>query len=398
MNILVFCDEDLGVAGGGAQQVVQFVRALEARGHILRIVAPRPSTDMKDDAALVSARGLWVWVPRVPMIRPWAYLVGSAIALLRTMWREKPDVMLWFDSPGQIAPLICAGVMRCPYVLFVNGIAGEELTGLWGWKPIRNRIQGSLRVSGRRAQAVVSVCREIPLWMQREWGIAADRCHVIRNGVDPLVCVPRQKEEACHRLGLDRSRLYIGFVGGFFPWHGLDTLVEAMTIVRRECPAAKLLLVGDGHTRPALQAMVRERGLEEAVSFVGRVPFDEVPWWIGASDVCVVLHRSVRFYPGDSMKLWEYLACARPVIATAGEGYGDTVERLGAGLSVKEEDSAALAEIMLRVLRDPASASKMGQAGRAAVVHSHTWDARAMELEQVCGVAVAEYVRDRVCA
>ncbi len=113
-----------------------------------------------------------------------------------------------------------------------------------------------------------------------------------------------------------------------------------MTIVRRECPAAKLLLVGDGHTRPALQAMVRQRGLEDAVSFVGRVRFEEVPWWIGASDVCVVLHRSVRFYPGDSMKLWEYLACARPVVATAGEGYGDMVERLGAGLSVKEEDPA----------------------------------------------------------
>jgi glycosyltransferase involved in cell wall biosynthesis len=398
MNILVFCDEDLGVAGGGAQQVVQFVRALEARGHILRVVAPRPSTDMKDDAALFSAKGLWVWVPRVPMIRPWAYLVGSAIALLWTMWREKPDVMLWFDSPGQIAPLICAGVMRCPYVLFVNGVAEEELTGLWGWKPIRNLIQGSLRVSGRRAQAVVSVCREIPLWMQREWGIAADHCHVIRNGVDPSVCVPRQKEEACHRLGLDRNGLYIGFVGGFFPWHGLDTLVEAMTIVRRECPAVKLLLVGDGHTRPALQAMVSERGLEEAVSFVGRVPFDEVPWWIGASDVCVVLHRSVRFYPGDSMKLWEYLACARPVVATVGEGYGDTVERLGAGLSVKEEDPAGLAAVVLRVLQDPALGRKMGQAGRVAVVHSHTWDARAMELEQVCRVAAAEYVRDRVCA
>ena len=364
----------------------------------MRVVAPRPSTDMKDDAALVSVRGLWIWVPRFPMIRPWAYLVGSAIALLWTMWREKPDVMLWFDSPGQIAPLICAGVMRCPYVLFVNGVAGEELTGLWGWKPIRNLIQGSLRVSVRRAQAVVSVCREIPLWMQREWGIAADRCHVIRNGVDPSVCVPHQKEEACHRLGLDRNGLYIGFVGGFFPWHGLDTLVDAMTIVCRECPAAKLLLVGDGHTRPALQAMVRQRGLEEAVSFVGRVRFDEVPWWIGASDVCVVLHRPVRFYPGDSMKLWEYLACARPVVATTGEGYGDTVERLGAGLSVKEEDPAGLAEVMLRLLRDPASARKMGQAGRVAVVHSHTWDARAMELEQVCRVAAAEYVRDRVCA
>jgi glycosyltransferase involved in cell wall biosynthesis len=79
-------------------------------------------------------------------------------------------------------------------------------------------------------------------------------------------------------------------------------------------------------------------------------------------------------------------------------GCDDTVESLGAGLSVKEEDPAALAEVVLRVLRDPALARKMGQAGRVAVVHSHTWDARAMELEQVCRVAAAEYVRDRVCA
>lgn len=253
-------------------------------------------------------------------------------------------------------------------------------------------------MSGRRAQAIVSVCREIPLWMQREWGVAADRCHVIRNGVDPSVCVPRHKKDACHRLGLDPHALYIGFVGGFFPWHGLDTLVEAMTMVCRECPAVKLLLVGDGHTSPALQAMVLQRGLNDAVSFVGRVRAEEVPWWIGASDVCVVLHRSVRFYSGDSMKLWEYMACARPVIATAGEGYGDMVEHLGAGLSVKEEDPVALAEGVIRMLRDPTSARKMGQAGHVAVVRSHTWDMRAMELEQVCGAVAAEHVRGRVCA
>lgn len=389
MNILVFCDEELGIAGGGSRQVVQFVRALAARGHKLRVVAPKPPVGMKDDATLAGARGVWVWVPRLPVIRSWAYLIGSAIALFRTMWREKPDVMLWFDSPGQIAPLICAGLMRCPYVLFVNGLPEEELAGLWRWKPIRHAIQWTLRVAVQRSQAVVSVCQEIPLWMQREWGIPADRCQVIRNGVDPSACLPRQKEDARHRLGLSPDGPYIGFVGGFFPWHGLDTLVEAMTVICRECPAAKLLLVGDGHTRPALQALVRQRGLEDAVSFVGRVGFDEVPWWIGASDVCVVLHRPVRFYPGDSMKLWEYLACARPVVATAGDGYGDLVKKLGAGLSVKGDDPVALAEGVLHVLHNPASAGRMGQAGRVAVVRSHTWDARALDLEHVCSMALA---------
>ena len=57
MNILVFCDEDLGVAGGGARQAVGFVRALAVRGHELRIVAPRPSAEMKNEPALIGVGG-----------------------------------------------------------------------------------------------------------------------------------------------------------------------------------------------------------------------------------------------------------------------------------------------------------------------------------------------------
>jgi glycosyltransferase involved in cell wall biosynthesis len=398
MNILVYCDEELGVAGGGSRQVIEFVRALAARGHAVRVVAPKPQACMDEALTLGGARAVWVRVLRLSVIRPLMYFMGSAVALFRTMRREKPDILLWFDSPGQVAPLWCARAMRCPYVLFVNGLPGEELNGLWGWAPFRGLAQRALRLSAQHAQAIVSVCREIPIWMQNEWGIEAARCQVIRNGVDASACEPRDKAEARRRLRLSLDRLYIGFVGGFFPWHGLDTLVDAMTILRRECPTATLLLVGDGRTKLALESLVQQRGLAEAVLFVGRVGFDEVPWWIGASDLCVVLHRPVRFYPGDSMKLWEYLACARPVVATAGEGYGDLVETLGAGVSVKGEDARALAEGLLRILRNPLVARKMGQCGRAAVLDSHTWEARAIELERVFGIIPIEPPRERVCA
>ncbi|MEQ1655480.1 MAG: glycosyltransferase family 4 protein [Nitrospira sp.] len=398
MNILVYCDEELGVAGGGSRQVVEFVGALAARGHAVRVVAPKPQTGREQSIALGGASPVWVRVLRVPVLRPLLYLVGSAVALLGAMWREKPEILLWFDSPGQIAPLWCSRLMRCPYVLFVNGLPDEELTGLWGWAPIRSLVQRALRVSAQQAQAVVSVCREIPQWMQCEWGIDAARCRVIRNGVNPSTCVSVDKAAARRRLGLSPDRPYIGFVGGFFPWHGLDTLVEAMVLVRREHPSATLLLIGDGQTKPALETLVRQRGLEGAVSFVGRVEFDDVSWWIGASDLCVVLHRPVRFYPGDSMKLWEYLACARPVIATAGEGYGDLVEALGAGVSVKADDVRGLAKALCGLIQNPAAASKMGQSGRHAVLGAHTWDARAVELERVLGMGSVEPLHERVCA
>ena len=398
MNILVYCDEELGVAGGGSRQVVEFVRALATRGHAVRVVAPKPPATMEQSIELGGARPVWVPVLRLPVLRPLLYLVGSAVALFLAMCREKPEILLWFDSPGQMAPLWCSRAMRCPYVLFVNGLPAEELTGFWGWAPIRGLVQRALRLSAQGAQAVVSVCREIPQWMQHEWGIDAARCSVIRNGVDPAACVPLDRAVARRRLGLSPDRPYIGFVGGFFPWHGLDTLVEAMVLVRREHPKATLLLIGDGLTKPGVEALVRQRGLEEAVSFVGRVEFDEVSWWIGASDLCVVLHRPVRFYPGDSMKLWEYLACARPVVATAGEGYGDLVEALGAGVSVQADDVRALAKGLCRLINNPAAASKMGQSGRTAVLGAHTWEARAVELERVFGISPVESLHERVCA
>lgn len=398
MNILVYCDEDLGVAGGGSRQVVEFVRALAVRGHAVRVVAPKPRHGMEPSIELDGASPVWVPVLRLPVLRPLLYFVGSAVALFLAMLREKPGILLWFDSPGQMAPLLCSRAMHCPYVMFVNGLPAEELTGLWGWSPIRGLIQRVLRWSVQGAQAVVSVCREIPQWMQREWGIEATRCHVIRNGVDPAVCVPRDRAEARRRLGLSPDRSYIGFVGGFFPWHGLDTLVEAMALVRREHPGATLLLIGDGQTKPALEALVRQQGLEDAVTFVGRVGFDEVSWWIGASDCCVVLHRPVRFYPGDSMKLWEYLACARPVVATAGEGYGDLVESLGAGVSVKADNVDALAKGLCRLLQNPVEANRMGRSGCTAVLESHTWMSRAVELERVLGMRPVEPLHERVCA
>ncbi|MGE3979685.1 MAG: glycosyltransferase, partial [Nitrospira sp.] len=150
------------------------------------------------------------------------------------------------------------------------------------------------------------------------------------------------------------------------------------------------LLVGDGQTKRALEEQVRRLQISDHVQFIGRVDFDMVPKWIAASDVCVVLHRQTRSYPGDSMKLWEYLACGRPVVATVGPGYGDTVEELHCGLSVKADDPTDLARQLQCLFVDQDLRRSMGERGRMAVVRSHTWAARAAQLDRLCGQAIAE--------
>jgi len=383
MRILVFCDEELDVAAGGARQVLELVRELALRDHEVQLVAPVPSGGPQATEHIPHVVFRYAPVLRCAGVRPLSYLLTSTVALTRQMIEWRPEVLLWFDSPGQIGPLLCAGLAGCPIVLFANGLPAEEVRGVWQWGPLKRLLTSAVKTAARRAAAVVSICPEITDWMQSAWGIPAGRCHTIRNGVDAVRFGPQEAREARRGLGLEERAHYIGFVGGFFPWHGLETLIDAVPAVLREIPDARFLLVGEGQTRADLEARARQMGVREAVRFPGRVRFDEVPRWIGACDVCVVLHRPTRLYPGDSMKLWEYLACARPVVASAGAGYGETVEKIGSGVSVRLEDPGDLARGLVGLLKDPEQRARMGRRGREAVVAGHTWSARAAQLDAV---------------
>lgn len=388
MRILTYCDEDLGIAAGGSRQVLEFVNALALRGHEVRVVAPRSERTNTSIAMTPRVELHEVPVIRRGGLRPLSFLIRSARKMMTLLREQCPDVVLWFDSPGQIAPLLALRKTRCPVVYFVNGLPNEEVQGIWRHQPLRDLLSYCLRLAVRKAAVIVSVCPELLHSLQSVEPIDSAKIAVIRNGVDPKHFSLLPQQVARRELGLVEPGPYIGFVGGFFPWHGLETLVDAVAMVAASYPTVCCLLVGDGSMKSPLEAQVRQRQLSRYIQFVGRADFDKVPQWIAACDVCVVLHRQTRSYPGDSMKLWEYLACGRPVIATAGPGYGDTVTELRCGLSAQVDDPRDLARQIITVLDDAELRENMGQQGRSAVARSHTWAARAAQLEQACQQAI----------
>jgi glycosyltransferase involved in cell wall biosynthesis len=393
MRILVFCDEDLSIAAGGARQVLELAKALSLRTHTIRIIAPQPAPghQLSQEFASLSFRTVSVW--RVAGLRPFSFLIASWNVLRQELAAWEPDVLLWFDSPGQMAPLLALSNHACASVIFVNGLPEEEVQGIWRLPFMRWMLRAALKKATRHVQAVVSICREIVVQMQESWKISPERCHIVRNGVDGDRFRPQSHEAARRALGLPDTGLYVGFVGGFFPWHGLETLIEAVPYVCEKISTATFVLVGEGQTKHALERLVQQQGLADIVRFVGRADWAQVPTWIAACDICVVLHRQTRSYPGDSMKLWEYLSCGRPVVTTAGPGYGEIVEAIGCGLAAKPDDAQDVARQLIRLLEDPDERIKMGDRGRRAVIQFHTWDARAQELEQVCSVALAAMQR-----
>ncbi len=175
--------------------------------------------------------------------------------------------------------------------------------------------------------------------------------------------------------------LYAGAFGGRH--RGLDTLVESMPEVLAAEPDAVLLLVGDGPERARLERRADELGLNGHVRFDGWQPFERIPSYIEAADVCVVPHRSTP-HTETTMphKLFQYMLVGRPVVVSDCAPLRRVVADAGAGEIFEPGDPHDLARAILR-LRDPGERFRAGAAGHAAVVERHNWRRSSRELVEL---------------
>lgn len=94
----------------------------------------------------------------------------------------------------------------------------------------------------------------------------------------------------------------------------------------------------------------------------------------------------VRSHPGDPIKMYEYMACGKPIIAANVEGYGDFVEKNGLGVSVDFADSKQLASAMDSLLKE--DLSFYGENNRRAAVNNHQWKHTVKKVNEVLNRAV----------
>jgi glycosyltransferase involved in cell wall biosynthesis len=139
-------------------------------------------------------------------------------------------------------------------------------------------------------------------------------------------------------------------------------------------PQSRLLLVGDGAGREPLAAQASSRGLGAAVHFTGAVPPSDVPGLLASMDVGVAPYpNSANFY-FSPLKVYEYMAAARPVVASRVGQLEKLIEPDVTGLLVPPGDVAALAAGLERIRREPELGWGLGQAARAQVLRNHTWE------------------------
>ena len=211
-----------------------------------------------------------------------------------------------------------------------------------------------------RAIAVSASTRE---FLVRQRHVPAERVRLIWNGA-PLAefapAGPARRRAVRNELGLPEDALVVGSIGRLSEQKGHRYLLEAAAVVLSARPEARLLLVGDGDQERALRAQAEALGIAPRVRFAGHRT--DVPALLEALDVVCIAST----YEGTPLALFEAMAAERAIVSTAVDGCREVLEDGRTGLLVPPRDPAALAEALLRVLRDPGLRRDLAGAARRA--------------------------------
>ena len=241
-----------------------------------------------------------------------------------------------------------------------------------------------------RADAVLAVSAALRDYAV-SLGVDPDRVHVLPNGVNAELFRPESPEpEVKERWGLDES-LVLGFVGGLRPWHGVEVLPALLDRLVRRHPALRMVIVGDGPLRSELERDVRERGLTESTVFTGWVPHEEVAALIRRFDVALAPYpRPDHVFYFSPLKLFEYMACGVPVVATNLGQISEVVREGETGLLCAPGDQGALVAACDRLLEDPGLRSRLGKAAAKEVHTRYTWDRNATRVVEIAESLIAK--------
>lgn len=337
------------------------VEAFRAIGHEVRVIGAAASSGARSSRAAAVKASLPGLAFEAASI---AYNVPEYLTMRRELRDWRPDLVYKRHARYDIGPLVAANQAGVPVVLEVNAVYSErpyrdfEPQAL---QPLAARLE---RQALRAARTVIAVSSPMAAQVKH---LARRDALVVPNGADPDRFNPSSVEP---RLGpWSGPGLVLGWSGGLREWHGLDLLLEALALLPGN---VRLLVVGDGPARPAVEARAAQLGVTDRVFITGLVPREAMPSYVAAMDVGVVADE--RTGVASPMKLLEYMAMGKAVVAPDLPNIRDIVAHGQTGLLFEPARAGSLSRAVEQLSTDLAR-QQLGHAARTLVITQRNWRA-----------------------
>ncbi len=331
---------------GGQNQVLLTLRGLKARGDAAELLALRDG----ELASRALDEGFVVHAIRPDSVR-WG---GSRV--LKQLMRVRRYEIVHAHDPHALTLAWLARAHRSAVLIAQRRVAN----------PL-SRVPFAL-ARYRAARRIFAVSKFIADSVIRS-GIAASQVEVIYEGVKlPDKITLGERFEARDHWKIRTTETLLGCVGYLLPEKGQEALIRALPSILKDFPACRLLLAGDGPSRPALEKLAHELNVSRSVIFAGFVEHVESVY--RALDV--FLFPSLAEPLGTSMLA--AMSYGLPVVGVASGGVPEMVASEKNGLLVPKPDADAFATCVKRLLRNREEAARFGEAARATIAEDFTDD------------------------
>ena len=279
----------------------------------------------------------------------------NAVRMARLFRKLRPDIVHTRNWTC-IDAIIGARLAGVPVV--IHGEHGREAADPEGRNPRRRQVR---RLLSPFVTEFVTVSRDLGRWLVEQVRVPARKVRTIYNGVDTVRFAPGDRAATRHALGIPADWTVAGTVGRLDPVKDQAGLIRAFAQTPNTEKCA-LVIVGDGPSRPQLEAVVRELGLGDRVQLLGER--NDVPEILRALDVFVL----PSIGEGISNAILEAMATGLAVIATRVGGNVELVREGITGRLIEPRRPEALAEALAAYLAEPARTREHGAAGRERAV------------------------------
>ena len=401
MRILYLCTDpgiDLMSQGGGSIHIRAFVSALRHLNHEVTVTchaASNESTDARNGSRDLLPLRLGKWNRALASsIRGANRLAGSrgryhpdlvrglhnltAFRLAaRHVRAHRPNFIYERNSLWGVTGLWLARKYSLPLVLEVNAPLAYEQKQYRGLT-FSSLAEWTERMIWCGADLIVVVSESLRRHLQ-EAGVRPERIRVLPNAVDANLFHNRLDGEPVRKRFHLGSRFVVGFLGTFKQWHGADLLMEAFQRLHQGDPDMHLLLVGDGPLRESLQEKIRQAGLEHEVTLAGKVTHQEVPLYLATMDVAVAPYPDLSKFYFSPLKLFEYMAAGRAIVASRLGQVAEVIVDGESGLLFKPGDVEDLVRCIRRLREDSRLRLALGKQA-SMTSRSYTWSKNASQV------------------
>ncbi len=295
-------------------------------------------------------------------------------------WAKKEKIDLVFHAQWQtLLPSVIAKKMGLIKQITLAAHARELLFNPFRLSLLSRLYEKYMRWLLSKADLVLPVS-EYTKQLLIEMGVPEKRIKVLINGTDPNRFYPMDVSVQKEEKKLEDSFVLLT-VTRLVERKGIDTVIEALSVLNKKIPNIKYLIVGDGPDREKLEHLAREKEVEQLVTFCGKVPYNALNTFYNLCDLFVMPSKTATpDVEGFGIVFLEANACSKPVIGTYSGGIPSAIIHKKTGLLVEEDNPQELLQAIYQLYEHKEYTHALGKQGLQRVKTEANWEALSKQL------------------